>query len=205
MSETENKSSEEQKTSETPEAEETAAKPEEPAAEEVKEETETPAEAETSEEPGEPDPAARIAELEGQVAKLKNAYAMAYADTENTRKRLTKEYESNMKYHIQSFALEILPVLDNCERALALKAEDSNDENYRKGFEMVFRQLSQALKKEGVEEIEALDQEFDPNWMQAMMTEQVEGVEPGRVIAVLQKGYKLKDRLLRAAMVKVSE
>ena len=130
---------------------------------------------------------------------------MAYADTENTRKRLTKEYESNMKYHIQSFALEILPVLDNCERALALQAEDSNDENYRKGFEMVFRQLTQALKKEGVEEIEALDQEFDPNWMQALMTEQVEGVEPGRVTAVLQKGYKIKDRLLRAAMVKVSE
>ena len=205
MSETENKSTEELKTGGEPEAEETAAKPEEPAAEEPKEETEKPAEAEASEETGEPDPAARIAELEGQVAKLKNAYAMAYADTENTRKRLTKEYESNMKYHIQSFALEILPVLDNCERALALKAEDSNDENYRKGFEMVFRQLSQALKKEGVEEIDALDQEFDPNWMQAMMTEQVEGVEPGKVTAVLQKGYKLKDRLLRAAMVKVSE
>ena len=205
MSETENKSTEELKTAGEPEAEETAAKPEEPAAEEPKEEAEKPAEAEASEETGEPDPAARIAELEGQVAKLKNAYAMAYADTENTRKRLTKEYESNMKYHIQSFALEILPVLDNCERALALKAEDSNDENYRKGFEMVFRQLSQALKKEGVEEIEALDQEFDPNWMQAMMTEQVEGVEPGKVTAVLQKGYKLKDRLLRAAMVKVSE
>lgn len=205
MSETENKSTEELKTGGEPEAEETAAKPEEPAAEEPKEEAEKPAEAEASEETGEPDPAARIAELEGQVAKLKNAYAMAYADTENTRKRLTKEYESNMKYHIQSFALEILPVLDNCERALALKAEDSNDENYRKGFEMVFRQLSQALKKEGVEEIDALDQEFDPNWMQAMMTEQVEGVEPGKVTAVLQKGYKLKDRLLRAAMVKVSE
>ena len=106
---------------------------------------------------------------------------------------------------VESFALDILPVIDNCERALALKPEDSNDENYRKAFEMVFRQLSAALKKEGVEEIEALDQEYDPNWMQAMMMEHVEGVEPGRVTAVLQKGYKLKDRLLRAAMVKVSE
>lgn len=153
----------------------------------------------------EPDKDAQIAELETQVAKLKNAYAMAYADTENTRKRLTKEYENNMKYHIQSFALEILPVIDNCERALDVKAEDTNDENYRKAFEMVLKQLTSALKKEGVEEIEALDQEYDPNWMQAMMMETVEGVEPGRVTAVLQKGYKLKDRLLRAAMVKVSE
>ncbi|MBO7703769.1 MAG: nucleotide exchange factor GrpE [Solobacterium sp.] len=176
---------------------------EEPAPEEVKEEPENePQEAEPK---SEPDPNERIAELEGQVAKLKNAYAMAYADTENTRKRLTKEYENNMKYHIQSFALEVLPVIDNCERALAVKAEDSQDENYRKAFEMVLKQLTGALKKEGVEEIEALDQEYDPNWMQAMMTEKVEGVEPNKVTAVLQKGYRLKDRLLRAAMVKVSE
>ena len=183
------------------------------------EKTETPEAAETEEPPdtekeapqeepeaeAEPDKDAVIADLEAQVAKLKNAYAMAYADTENTRKRLTKEYENNMKYHIQSFALEILPVIDNCERALNVKAEDTNDENYRKAFEMVLKQLTSALKKEGVEEIEALDQEYDPNWMQAMMMETVEGVEPGRVTAVLQKGYKLKDRLLRAAMVKVSE
>ena len=183
------------------------------------EETETPEAAEAEEPPetekeapqeepeaeAEPDKDAVIADLEGQVAKLKNAYAMAYADTENTRKRLTKEYENNMKYHIQSFALEILPVIDNCERALNVKTEDTNDENYRKAFEMVLKQLTSALKKEGVEEIEALDQEYDPNWMQAMMMETVEGVEPGRVTAVLQKGYKLKDRLLRAAMVKVSE
>ena len=180
---------------EEPVTEEPSAAEEEPKAEEPQKETEVK----------EPSPEEKIAELETQVAKLKNAYAMAYADTENTRKRLTKEYESNMKYHIQSFALEILPVIDNCERALALKAEDSNDEAYRKGFEMVLKQLTAALKKEGVEEIEALDQEYDPNWMQAMMTESVEGVEPGMVVAVLQKGYKLKDRLLRAAMVKVSE
>ncbi|MBR2676562.1 MAG: nucleotide exchange factor GrpE [Solobacterium sp.] len=198
---------------ETEELPETEAEGTEPKAEEETV-TEEPSAAEAepnAEEPQkenevkEPSPEEKIAELETQVAKLKNAYAMAYADTENTRKRLTKEYESNMKYHIQSFALEILPVIDNCERALALKAEDSNDETYRKGFEMVLKQLTAALKKEGVEEIEALDQEYDPNWMQAMMTESVEGVEPGMVVAVLQKGYKLKDRLLRAAMVKVSE
>jgi len=185
---------EETETSEAAESE-TAPEPEEAAPQE---------EPETEAEP-EPDKDAQIADLETQVAKLKNAYAMAYADTENTRKRLTKEYENNMKYHIQSFALEILPVIDNCERALDVKAEDTNDENYRKAFEMVLKQLTSALKKEGVEEIEALDQEYDPNWMQAMMMETVEGVEPGRVTAVLQKGYKLKDRLLRAAMVKVSE
>ena len=146
-----------------------------------------------------------IEDQEVQIQKLKNAYAMAYADTENTRKRLTREYENNMKYHIQSFALEILPVLDNCERALAIPARDDQDETYRKAFEMVWKNLTSALKKEGVEEILALGQEYDPNWMQAMMMVQEEGVEPGKVTEVLQKGYKIKDRLLRAAMVKVSE
>ncbi len=147
----------------------------------------------------------QINDLTEQVAKLKNAYAMAYADTENMKKRLNKEFETHMKYHIQDFAVSILPVIDNCERALALKAVDSQDEAYRKAFEMVYKQLTASLKKEGVEEIEALNQPFDPNWMQAMMMESVEGVEPNTVTAVLQKGYKLKDRLLRAAMVKVSE
>ena len=142
-----------------------------------------------------------IHELENQVKILKNEYAKAYADTENTKKRLQKEYDSLKKYHIQSFALEILPVLDNCERALA---HETTDESYRKGVEMIYNQLSAALAREGVAEIEALNKPFDPNWHQAIMTAEEEGVEPGIVLAVLQKGYKLKDRLLRAAMVKVS-
>ena len=143
-----------------------------------------------------------IASLNEEIAKLKNAYAMAYADTENTRKRLMNEYEQKQKYHIQSFAKEVLPVLDNCERALA---QATQDEAYRKGVEMIYNQLKTCLEKEGVTEIEALGQPFDGNWHQALMTEAKEGVEPGIVTEVLQKGYKLKDRILRAAMVKVSE
>ena len=147
---------------------------------------------------------AKIADLEAQIEEWKNAYAKAYADTENARKRLNKEFEQHMKYHIQDFALEILPVIDNCERALAVKPKDTEDENYRHAFEMVFKQMMKTLGKEGVEVIECEGKEFDPNWMQAVMSEEKEGVKPNHVIAVLQKGYKLKDRLLRAAMVKVS-
>ena len=141
-------------------------------------------------------------ELTQQVAILKNEYAKAYADTENTRKRLTKEFEQLSKYKIQSFALAVLPVLDDCERALA---HETKDETYRKGVEMMYSKLKAALEAEGVTEIEALDKPFDGNWHQALMSEHVEGKEPGIVIEVLQKGYKLKDRILRAAMVKVSE
>jgi molecular chaperone GrpE len=142
------------------------------------------------------------AALAAQVAVLKNEYAKAYADTENMKKRLDKEHQSFVKYHIQSFALEILPVLDNCERALAAK---SSDEAMKKGVQMIYDQLKAALKKEGVEEIDAEGKPFDGNWHQALMTEHKDGVEPGMVLQVLQKGYKLKDRILRAAMVKVSE
>lgn len=148
---------------------------------------------------------AKIQKLEENEAILKNQYAKAYADTENMKRRLNNEFESHMKYHIQGFATEILPVLDNCERALAVKPKDGEDENYRKAFEMVFKQLSAALKKEGIEEIECLDKEYDSATMQAIMSEKVEGKEPNTVTEVLQKGYRLKDRLLRAAMVKVSE
>jgi len=144
----------------------------------------------------------KVGELENQVAILKNEYAKAYADTENMRKRLQKDSESFKKYHIQRFALEILPVLDNCERALSQK---TSDEAYQKGVEMIYNQLKAALGKEGVEEIDAKGKPFDANWHQALVSVPEEGVEPGIVIEVLQKGYKLKDRLLRAAMVKVSE
>ncbi len=141
-------------------------------------------------------------ELQKKVDVLKNEYAKAYADTENTRKRLQNDFAQRSKYMMQSFALEVLPVLDNCERALA---HETSDETFRKGVEMIYTQLKTALEKEGVTEIEAEGQPFDANWHQALMTEHQDGVEPGMVLQVLQKGYKLKDRILRAAMVKVSE
>ena len=194
---------------ETVKAEETVAEPaetEETEAAETAADTSEEAETEPQPEPSETEVLRAEKEaLAAEVNRLKNDYARAYADTENMKKRLEKDFEQRSKYRIQDFAREILPVLDNCERALAVKPKDTEDENYRKAFEMVHRQLRTALEKEGVSEIEAEGQPFDPNLHQAMMSEKAEGVEPGMVLQVLQKGYKLKDRLLRAAMVKVSE
>lgn len=146
-----------------------------------------------------------IVKLKEEVAANKNAYFKAYADTENLKKRLQAESENVRKYRIQSFAMEILPVLDNLERALDVKVDDQNVNNYAKGFEMIYQQLVSILEKEGVKEIDALDKPFDPNYHQALMQEPKEGVESGMVIEVLQKGYMLKDRVLRATLVKVSE
>lgn len=154
----------------------------------------------------------RIQELEEEVLKLKeevatnkNAYFKAYADADNLKKRLQTEADNVRKYRIQSFASEVLPVLDSLERALDVKVEDQNIKNYVKGFEMIYTQLKAILVNEGVVEIAALDQPFDPNYHQALMQEAKEGVESGMVIEVLQKGYMLKDRVLRATLVKVSE
>ena len=144
-----------------------------------------------------------IDELKSEVDRLKNAYAKAYADTENVKKRLQNEADTNKKYRIQSFAKGILPAIDNLERAMV--ASDESESQLKKGVEMIYNQLIKSLKDEGVEEIDCLNKKFDPNFEQSIMVEKKEGVEPGVVIEVLQKGYMLKDRVLRAAMVKISE
>ena len=151
----------------------------------------------------------KVRELEEEIVSLndklnaaKNEYFKAYADTENMKKRLQAEFDSRNKYRIQSFALEILPAIDNLERALA--SADEEDPIY-KGVSMVYAQLMNALKNEGVEEVDCLNKPFDSNFCNALMSEAREDVESGTVIEVLQKGYKLKDRILRAALVKVSE
>lgn len=158
---------------------------------------------EISEEDKEVNKDEEIENLKNEVARLKNAYAMAYADTENTRKRLTQEAESTRKYRIQSFALEVLPIIDNLERAL--DAHPDKEDSFYVGIKMIYDQLVNALKNEGVTEIDCLNQKFDPNLEQSIVQEKKEGVESGVVIEVFQKGYMLKDRILRASMVKVSE
>ena len=164
---------------------------------------ELPAEEEAKEEVPETDALLQdIENLKAELAKTKNDFFKAYADTDNLRKRLLNEAEQNKKYHIQSFALSILPSIDSLERAL--DGKDLNDP-FVKGVKLTYDQIIHALSLEGVTEIDCLNKPFDANYCQALMTEQVEGVEANTVVEVLQKGYMLKDRLLRAALVKVSE
>lgn len=145
---------------------------------------------------------ARIKELEDELEAAKNDYLKAYADTENTKRRLRQDFEMHNKYRLQNFALDILPAIDNLERALA---NTSKDDPVYQGVQMIYNQLIESLKKEGVEEIKADGETFDPNFHHAISMESVEGVEAGKVVEVLQKGYKIKDRVLRATLVKVSE
>lgn len=143
-----------------------------------------------------------IEELKQEIGVTKNAYYKAYADTENLKKRLQAQADEANKYRIQSFALAILPALDSLE--LALMGKDPED-SFVKGVKLTYDQLMHALNNEGVEKIDCLNKPFDANEAHAIMTDKVEGTEPNTVIEVLQTGYRLKDRLLRAALVKVSE
>ncbi len=146
---------------------------------------------------------AELETLKIQNKELENNYFKAYADTENIKRRNQQELELSKKYRIQSFAVDLLPTIDNLERAL--DSIEDKESLIAKGIQMTFLQLIELLKKEGVEEIQALNQGFDSNFHQALMSEKVEGIEANIVIEVLQKGYTLKDRLLRPSLVKVSE
>lgn len=146
-----------------------------------------------------------IETLENDLKTARNDVARAYADADNTRKRLLREAENTKKYRFQSAALELLPILDSMNLALSAVPESEEAKTFVKGFDMIRSQLENALAKEGVTEIEVLGKPFDSATMQALMQEKKDGVEPGTVTEVLQKGYMLKDRILRPAMVKISE
>lgn len=147
----------------------------------------------------------KITVLEEELGNTKNAYFKAYADTENLKKRLQNDADMLRKYRIQSFALDMLPAIDNLERALKVEVTSDEMKTYVEGINMVYQQLMNSLKNEGVSVIEAEGTPFDPNIHQALMQEKVDGVDSGMVIEEIQKGYMLKDRVLRATLVKVSE
>ncbi len=146
-----------------------------------------------------------IEKLQSELKESQNAYYKAYADTENLKKRLLNDADTLRKYRIQSFAQEVLPVMDNLKRALDFKSEDKEVQKHIEGLQMIYQQLKIAFENEGVTEIECVDQVFDPNVHQALVTEKKEGVKSGIVLEEIQKGYKLKDRVIRASLVKVSE
>ena len=127
------------------------------------------------------------------------------ADFENFKRRVQLDKTADFKYRAQSVLSDILPVLDNFERALAVETTSDEAASIVKGVDMVYRTLLEAVKKEGLEQIEAEGVAFDPNFHQAVMQEKDDSKESGVVLQELQKGYKLKDRVLRPSMVKVNE
>ncbi|ADC50721.1 MULTISPECIES: nucleotide exchange factor GrpE [Alkalihalophilus] len=142
--------------------------------------------------------------LEAQVAELNNRMLRVQADYDNFRRRSREEKEAAAKYRSQALIEGLLPVVDNFERALLVKPESEEAQSLLSGMEMVYRQLKDTLKNEGVEVIETTGQSFDPHLHQAVMQVSEDGFESNQIVEELQKGYKLKDRVLRPSMVKVN-
>uniref|UniRef100_UPI00403F0BAC nucleotide exchange factor GrpE n=1 Tax=Paenibacillus sp. FSL K6-1096 TaxID=2921460 RepID=UPI00403F0BAC len=126
------------------------------------------------------------------------------ADYDNFRRRTQKEKEELAQYATSKLVTELLPVLDNFERALATPSAGVDAEAFIKGVNMIFRQLEGVLKNEGLTAMEAVGQPFNPEYHQAIMQVESEEHEEGIVTEEVQKGYLLKDKVLRPAMVKVS-
>ena len=148
-----------------------------------------------------------ISELEQKLKDAEQNILKEKAETINYRKRKDEEVGKMLKYCNEDLVEEILPTLDNFERAIALDDTNLTDElsKFLSGFKMIYCHLVNALEKYGVKAIDGFDKPFDPTYHNAVMTEKVDGVKPGMVVEVLQKGYLLKDKVIRTAMVKVSE
>ena len=150
---------------------------------------------------------AEIDRLTKENEELKNEALMAKADMVNYRRRKDEEVEKRLTYCNEDLVKELLPIIDNFERAIKLDDDDLTDElsKFLEGFKMVYCNQVNILEKYGVKAIDGNNKVFDPNYHQAVFTEHREGVEPGMVLEILQKGYLLKDKVIRHAMVKVSE
>jgi len=130
-------------------------------------------------------------------------YMRAKAEMDNLRRRNIKDVENAHKFGIEKFVTEILPVIDGIGMGLAV--EDASAESLREGMELTMTMLGKMMEKLGIEEIDPLNEPFDAAKHQAMSMQPNADVEPNTVIAVMQKGYSLNERLIRPAMVMVSK
>jgi molecular chaperone GrpE len=144
-------------------------------------------------------------ELEKKLAEFENRYFRLQADFDNFRRRSRIEAEANEKYRAQKLIIDILPAVDNFERALGMEVDNDQAKSLKQGVEMVYRSLIDALLKEGLQPIEAVGKEFDPHMHQAVMQGNDESFGSNIVIEEFQKGYLLKDKIIRPSMVKVNQ
>jgi len=143
--------------------------------------------------------------LEKDYEALKEKMLRLTAEYDNFRKRTQREKAADLKYKAQDLATDLVPVVDTFDRALQLKPDENSIDSFYEGMEMVYRQLMQALSQAGVEEIETEGETFDPNFHQAVMQVEDDQYESQAIVETLQKGYRLKDRIIRPAMVKVNQ
>ncbi|HDG5513841.1 TPA: nucleotide exchange factor GrpE [Staphylococcus aureus] len=147
----------------------------------------------------------KINELQQLADENEEKYLRLYAEFENYKRRIQKENEINKTYQAQRVLTDILPAIDNIERALQIEGDDETFKSLQKGVQMVHESLINALKDNGLEVIKTEGEAFDPNIHQAVVQDDNPDFESGEITQELQKGYKLKGRVLRPSMVKVNQ
>ena len=146
---------------------------------------------------------AEIAKLATDLSELRQTLMRRQADFDNYRKRIEKERAEDAKRHTARVIEGLIPVIDGFEHALAAHRE-AEYENYRKGFELIYKQLVDNMTRLGVERIDPLGQQFDPHLHQAMDRTETTAHEDGTILQVFQPGYVFHGRVLRPAMVRVA-
>ncbi|MFW6320151.1 MAG: nucleotide exchange factor GrpE [Bacillota bacterium] len=147
----------------------------------------------------------QIQVLEEEIKTLNDRLLRNQAELQNFKRRINEERIRDRKYANLELVKKLLTPLDNFELGLMNEMEDGKLKAHAKGFDMIRRDLMEALTQEGLEVLNPENEPFDPNYHQAVSKEPAEGVEPNTIIEVYQKGYRFKDRVIRPAMVKVSE
>jgi molecular chaperone GrpE len=145
----------------------------------------------------------RMAEIEGKCAQYKDKMQRMGADFENYKKRVAKEKENTYTDAVAEAIMAFLPIVDNFERALKTPGEP-NENAYKTGLELLYKQFGDAFKKLRVEEIETVGRKFDPLYHNAVMHIEDEAYQEGQIVEVFQKGYLLGEKVIRHSMVKVA-
>ncbi len=151
-----------------------------------------------------PDDAARLAQAEQELARHREAMLRMQAETENMRKRLTRDLEKSRKFALESIMKDLLQVRDSLERGLDMVDDSTTVDALVEGKELTLKMLNKVMNDHGLEVIDPLGESFDPEWHEAMTMLPAADQPENTVLEVLQKGFKLHDRLVRPAMVVVS-
>ncbi len=166
--------------------------------------TETASEGQEEQETNEVPPS-KVDQWKAQAEENYQRFLRAQADFDNFRRRSRQEREESAKYASLKVVESLLPALDNFERALSANKETASVESLIQGVDMVLRQMKQALEQEGLQPMNVVGEPFNPEFHQAVMQVESDEHESGIVVEELQKGYLLKDKVIRPAMVKVAE
>lgn len=148
-----------------------------------------------------------LIKLKEENAQLSDKVLRLSAEIQNIRRRYDEQISNMAKYEGEELIKNLLVIIDNFERAINMDDTNLEDEvsKFLSGFKMIYANFDNVLTNQGVSQIECLNKDFDPNTMEAVLIDEVPGIEPGKVIDVLQKGYMYRGKIIRHAMVKVSK